>query len=49
MERFPRMRSLQEFAVLHASVSNRFNLDRSLSSQVNFKVNRAAAFAEGFA
>jgi putative transposase len=32
MLRFRRMRSLQKFASVHASVYNHFNLDRSLSS-----------------
>ena len=34
------------FAAVHSSVSNHFNLDRSLSSRDNFKLNRAAALAE---
>ena len=46
MLRFRRMRSLQKFAAFHASVSNHFNQDRSLSSQTLFKLNRAAALAE---
>ncbi|MDG4650647.1 IS6 family transposase, partial [Roseibacterium sp. SDUM158017] len=46
MLRFRRMRSLQKFASVHASVTNHFNLDRSLSSRPNFKANRAAALAE---
>ena len=33
MLRFWRMRSLQKFAAVHASVSNHFNQERSLSSQ----------------
>ena len=33
MQRFRRMRSLQKFAAVHASVSNHFNQDRSLSSR----------------
>ena len=44
--RFRRMRSLQKFAAVHASVSNHFNQDRSLYSRPNFKLNRAAALAE---
>ncbi|MCL5778970.1 IS6 family transposase [Limibaculum sp. FT325] len=43
MLRFRRMRSLQKFAAVHASVSNHFNQERSLSSRHIFKVNRAAA------
>ena len=46
MLRFRRMRSLQKFASIHASVTNLFNTDRSLSSRANFKKNRAAALAE---
>ncbi|SDL49875.1 IS6 family transposase [Aliiruegeria lutimaris] len=43
MQRFRRMRSLQMFAAVHASVSNHFNSERSLSSRANFKKNRTAA------
>jgi len=46
MLRFRRMRSLQKFASVHASVSNHFNHGRSLSSRIHFKTNRAAALAE---
>jgi putative transposase len=46
MLRFRRMRSLQKFASVHASVSNHFNQERSLSSRHLFKANRAAALAE---
>ena len=46
MLRFRRMRSLQKFASDHASVSNHFNQERSLSSRHLFKANRAAALAE---
>lgn len=46
MLRFRRMRSLQRFASVHASVTNYFNTDRSLSSRANFKLNRDAALAE---
>jgi putative transposase len=46
MLRFRRMRSLQKFAAVHASVSNHFNQERSLSSRPHFKANRAAALAE---
>jgi len=46
MLRFRRMRSLQKFASVHASVYNHFNQERSLSSRTNFKLNRAAALAE---
>jgi putative transposase len=40
------MRSLQKFAAVHASVSNHFNQERSLSTRYHFKANRAAALAE---
>ena len=46
MLRFRRTRTLQKFASVHASVSNHFNQERSLSSRDNFKTNRAAALAE---
>jgi putative transposase len=46
MLRFRRMRSLQLFASVHASVHNHFNTDRSLSSRANFKKARAAARVE---
>ncbi|WP_137701769.1 IS6 family transposase [Marimonas lutisalis] len=46
MQRFRRMRSLQKFVVVHASVFNHFNQDRSLSKRDHFKQNRSAALAE---
>jgi putative transposase len=46
MLRFRRMRTLQKFAAVHASVSNHFNQERPLYSRANFKLNRAAALAE---
>jgi putative transposase len=46
MLRFRRMRSLQKFAAVRASVANHFNQERSLSSRPLFKANRAAALAE---
>jgi putative transposase len=46
MLRFRRMRTLQTFASVHASVLNHFNQQRSLSSRDIFKSNRAAALAE---
>jgi putative transposase len=46
MQRFRRMRSLQKFAAVHASVLNLFNSERSLYSRANFKLNCAAALAE---
>lgn len=46
MLRFRRMRSLQKFVNVQASVYNHFNVERSLSSRPVFKMNRAAALAE---
>jgi len=46
MLRLRRMRSLQKFASVHASVYNHFNQERSLSTRPNFKLNRATALAE---
>jgi putative transposase len=46
MLRFRRMRSLQKFASVHASGTNHFNSERSLSSRPLFKQNRAAALTE---
>ncbi|MCV2890234.1 IS6 family transposase [Ruegeria aquimaris] len=46
MLRFRRMRSLQKFAAVHASVCNHFNSERSLTSRTTFKLNRAAALSE---
>ena len=46
MLRFRRMRSLQEFAAVHASASNHFNQEPSLSSRDIFKLNRPAALTE---
>jgi putative transposase len=37
MARFRRLRSLQKFASVHASVSNHFNQDRSLTGRDHFK------------
>lgn len=46
MLRFRRIRSLQMFAAVHASVSNHFDQERSLSSRDIFKTNRTAALTE---
>ncbi len=46
MLRFRRMRTLQTFASVHASIHNHFNHERALYSRQNFKTNRAAALAE---
>ncbi|MBW0159525.1 IS6 family transposase [Sedimentimonas flavescens] len=46
MQRFRRIRSLQMFAAVHASVFNHFNSERSFYSRDNFKLNRDVALAE---
>ena len=46
MLRFSRMRTLQKFVAVHASVHNHFNQERHLYSREHFKFNRAAALAE---
>ena len=46
MLRFRRMRSLQKFASVHASIQNHFNQERSLTSRTNYKAARTAAVAE---
>ncbi|KAA9008796.1 IS6 family transposase [Histidinibacterium aquaticum] len=46
MLRFRRMRSLQKFASVHASVFNHFNHQRSLCSRSHFKQSRDAALDE---
>lgn len=46
MLRFRRTKTLQKFASVHASVSNHFNQERSLTSRDIFKINRAAALNE---
>jgi putative transposase len=46
MLRFGRMRSLQEFAAIPASVCNQFNSEGSLTSRTIFKLNCGAALAE---
>jgi len=46
MIRFRRMRTLQKFVAIHASIHNHFNQDRSLSQRNHFKANRTAALNE---
>ena len=46
MQHFRRMRNLQMFSAIHASVFNHFDSQRSLTSRAHFKKNRAAALAE---
>ncbi|PRY74731.1 putative transposase [Marivita geojedonensis] len=46
MQRFRRMRSLQKFAAVHASVYNHFNQEKSLTRRDIFKLTRSSALAE---
>ena len=46
MLRFRRMRSLQKFAAVHASVYNHFNQERHLCSRDTFTRNRVTALAQ---
>lgn len=46
MLRFRRMRTLQKFASVHASVHNHFPTERHLQSRDHYKQTRAAALAE---
>ncbi|MGD1955625.1 MAG: DDE-type integrase/transposase/recombinase [Sphingomonadales bacterium] len=46
MQRFRRMRNLQRFASMHASVYNHFNGDKHLNSRQNFKAYRSEALLE---
>ena len=46
MLRFRRMKSLQKFASVHASLHNHFNSERHLDDQQTFKERRSAAWAE---
>ncbi len=46
MLRFRRIRSLQKFVSVHASVHNHFNQERHLYSRANFKLTRTVALAE---
>ena len=46
MLRFRRMRTLQKFASVHASVHNHFPTERHLQNRDHYKLTRAAALAE---
>jgi len=46
MLKFRRLRSLQKFVSIHASVHNHFNLERHLNNRETFKLQRNAALAE---
>jgi putative transposase len=46
MLRFRRMKTLQKFSSVHASVHNHFNQDRHLISRNDYRARRSAALAE---
>ena len=46
MQRFRAARTLQKFAVAHASIHNHFNHDRQHNRRDIFKQNRSVALAE---
>lgn len=46
MQRFRRMKTLQKFSSVHASVSNHFNSQRHLVDRETYKTRRSAALAE---
>jgi putative transposase len=46
MQRFRRMKSLQKFASVHASISNHFNSERHLIDRQTYKARSSAALAE---
>ncbi|WP_373087364.1 IS6 family transposase [Sneathiella sp.] len=46
MLKFRRLRSLQKFVSIHASVHNHFNHERHLNNRETFKLQRNAALAE---
>ena len=46
MLRFQRMKSLQKFASVHASLHNHFNSERHLVDRKTYKERRSAAWSE---
>ena len=46
MLRFRRMKTLQKFAAVHASVHNLFNQERHLTNHQTYKQRRSGALAE---
>ena len=46
MQRFRRMKSLEDFASVHANVHNHFNSERHLTDRQTYKATRSAALAE---
>ena len=46
MQRFRRMKTLQKFVSVHASMHNHFNSERHLVDRTTYKLRRSAALAE---
>ena len=46
MLRFRRMKALQKFASVHASLHNHFNSERHLVDRQTYKLRRSVALAE---
>ncbi len=46
MAKFRDIKTLPNFAAIHASIHNHFNLDRHLTRRDEFKQNRSTALAE---
>jgi putative transposase len=46
MQRFRRMKSLQKFVAVHASLHNHFNQERHLVDRQTYRERRSAALAE---
>ena len=46
MNRFLRMKTLQKFSAVHASVHNLFNQERHINDRETFKAYPSAALAE---
>ena len=46
MLRFRRMKTLQKFASVHASLHNHFNAERHLVDRQTYRTRRSAALAE---
>jgi putative transposase len=46
MQRFRRMKSLQKFAAVHASLHNHFSQERHLVDRQTYKQRRSAALAQ---
>jgi putative transposase len=46
MSKFRDVKTLQKFASIHASIHNRFDLERHLNRRETFKENRAATMTD---